>query len=484
MRVIIFKMSFVRVNSIREGSSKLKKACRDALYNLPKPLDAMPLRERVDNLVVGRMPHVMIVATPGSGKTTILLCELPEWMHWRQAQNWSHKAVISVPEYSLAGQMERDCARHCPGLRVVTMYGRGWKIDGKHTCCREAALAGEIISRGGDPNDWPCNDCGCVYQEQKEAAEDADIVIVVSNFLFQWLSLKASKGVALWIIDERFTDKGLILPKIDEPDELEIPVEGFADRVANVPVLQNGMKDDVNTQRVIVGFRKLEQATKDAWKQELDLAARFGRAPLPAAVEAKFLHKAGMDLREVQSLLELNERRLVKVRKPQSVRDRQEVLKETSNDPVVLRHRHLLETVCAALGDKGRSGVVQVYQKKDGLVMCRIGRMEIREAVKCCPIIHLDATGSLPIVQYYSPRMELALHLEITAPHQRVYKVVDTLSGSAKQKANRDDSAWSMKCLDPRNARDDDERERRIRRLREIEEFCLARNAALITHKR
>ena len=60
-----------------------------------------------------------------------------------------------------------------------------------------------------------------------------------------------------------------------------------------------------------------------------------------------------------------------------------------------------------------------------------IGHKEIDEEIMALPIIHADATLPFEIVRHYLPNLQLALDLDVEAPHMRVTQVIGLPVGKA-----------------------------------------------------
>ena len=64
-----------------------------------------------------------------------------------------------------------------------------------------------------------------------------------------------------------------------------------------------------------------------------------------------------------------------------------------------------------------------------------IGRKEINETIAGLPLIHADATLQFELVHHYLPNLQLALDLEVEAPHMQVTQVIGLPVGKASLQA-------------------------------------------------
>jgi putative DNA primase/helicase len=114
---------------------------------------------------------------------------------------------------------------------------------------------------------------------------------------------------------------------------------------------------------------------------------------------------------------------------------------------------------------------------KDGAVLClRInGRRAIHKRIAELPVIVLDATLNLEILKYFFSRIEVALDLKVTAPHEHTTQVVGLPVGKA-----------SLSQLEPGKRSTTEEKRvgnKRQRLLKTVRKLAGGRRTLVITNK-
>jgi hypothetical protein len=410
----------------------------------------------------GRMPasHKAFKITTGVGKSEQLRREIAEYVPEAKRLGLPHRALYLVPTHSLGDEARKKMPA---GITTALWQGRqATSVSTGEPLCRnleavKAALAiGADVEgtacrkdvRGGDPVVCPFYEA-CGYQAQKKAAKAADVVFAAHEIGFQPPEILGD-GFGLVVIDEGFWQDGII--------DTRIVISGLALDLKAFPVRDNGVNvNSDDTEHLADMIARLQRAldglpdgyvTKAAIAAEGLLAAdRYEDGSCTKARKYEWRRKVDAGLRPGDDAA-AREKAL----------DRYQFLGQIPRRAAMWRA--LDELLGGDADASGRLRIETTPTKEGSIRYLRIlGRKDINEKIAELPIIHADATMQIDLVRHYLPRIEMALDLDVDAPHMRVTQVIGLPVGKL-----------SLQALAPGKRRPDQE-ERITRKRQRLADF-------------
>jgi hypothetical protein len=420
--------------------------------------------------------HSAIRITTGAGKSEATRAAAARYVCEAKKRGIPHRVAVYVPTHRLG-----DEARQRFPADISTALLQSRKANdlatGEPLCLNLAAVeAAEAIGadveqaacrkgrRGADPILCPFyNQCG--YQRQKEAAKQADIVFAAHQYLFGPPEV-LTKNVGVVVIDESFWQSGLLFPKL--------AVDGLDAELPEFPVRDHdGKKNSDDTHHLADLIERLKSAVKASPVGEyLTKAALLAAGLLPAnkyedgsgATAAKLEWRRKVDVGLLPGAGEETYRRRAK---------QFGFLGQLPKRAAMWR---AVEELLSGPDDATGQLRTELRTTADGSVLYLKlnGRRDIHERIVEMPVIALDATLNLDIVKQFFPRMNLALDLEVQAPHERVTQVVGLPVGKA-----------SLSKLEPGKRRPQEEQRvanKRERLLKVVRRLAAGRPCVVITN--
>lgn len=422
--------------------------------------------------------HSAICITTGTGKSEATRTAAVGYVGEAKKHGIPHRVAVYVPTHKL-GEEARQ--RFAAGISTALLQSRKANdlATGKPLCLNLPAVeAAEAIGadveqaacrkgrRGADPILCPFyNECG--YQRQKEAAKQADIVFAAHQYLFAPSDVLTNK-VSVVVIDESFWQSGLSSPKL-AVDGLDAELEAFPVRD------HDGKRNSDDTHHLADLIERLKSAVKASPVGEyLTKAVLLAAGLLPCekyenggsgATAARLEWRRKVDVGLSPGAGEETCRRRAKqfgflgqLRKRAAMWQAVEELLSGPDDATGRLRTELKTTADGSV----------LYLKLNG-------RRDIHERIAALPVIALDATLNLDIVEHFFPRMDLALDLEVLAPHESVTQVVGLPVGKA-----------SLSQLEPGKRRPEEEQRvanKRERLLKVVRRLADGRRCVVITNK-
>jgi hypothetical protein len=432
----------------------------------------------LSNRINSEPDHSAIRITTGAGKSETTRAAVAGYVCEAKKRGIPHRVAIYVPTHRLGEE-----ARQRMPADITTALLQSRKANdiatGEPLCLNLPAVeAAEAIGadveraacrkarRGGTPILCPrYHECG--YQRQKRAAKQADIVFAAHQYLFGPPDA-LTNNVGIVVIDESFWQSGLSFAKL--------AVDGLGAELQAFPVRDsNGDKNPDDTAHLAELIERLKSAVKASPVGEyLTKAALLAAGMLPCekhedggsgATAAKLEWRRKVDLGLLPGAGEEVCRRHSKQfgflgqlpKRAAMWRAVEELL--SGPDDATGRLRTELKTTA--------EGSV-LYLKLNG-------RRDIHERIAETPVIALDATLNIEIVKQFFPRLDIALDLQVQAPHERVTQVVGLPVGKA-----------SLAQLEPGRRRPEEEQRvgnKRERLLKVVRRLAAGRRCVVITNK-
>jgi hypothetical protein len=191
---------------------------------------------------VGDPPHLGLLGITGLGKSEeIRQAIVRHYVPDAKRLGLPHRSLILVPTHRLASEA-RDKMPN--GVTVAVWQGRGGKhVDsGEPMCRRNDTAVKDALKLGVNVEETVCKNktakcpdyVGCLYQAQKTAAHEADVVYAAHEVLFQ-MPEPIGEGFGLIIADEGFWQDGLLV----NPNS-RLAIEGLASELKDFPVRDHG----------------------------------------------------------------------------------------------------------------------------------------------------------------------------------------------------------------------------------------------------
>jgi putative DNA primase/helicase len=431
------------------------------------------------------LPQIGIRVTTGAGKTEAVLRWLQKWIGKCRAEGWTSRVLFLVPTHKLGAEMLSRASR--VGLNAAVYRGREAELPGSPSMkmCADTEAIRLGVKIGADLRKDICGELGtdvdpkskshkccfrfqCPWWGQLDDCRNADMLIATHEFLWFELPGGIGDGIGLTIIDENFWQRGLEIP--NDNDSRRIPIEGFARAVELAP----GSLTPDQARALSAISAKVETALRLAW----------GRKPAAAEsvplARAEFL-EAGLMAQDVEAALCLERQRMVKpeLRPGMTAEARRAAVKPALINEAIRLREDLWRTIQVLYVTREKAtGWLVLEQQGERLNLTVLGRKPVREAILGKPIVHLDATMAIAAVRSYFPQLRLIVDVDVEAPYQRVVQVLGRSASGSRGHGN-----WSRLSLDPRRTRDKAERNRREKRLKKVQMFCLSQNAGIVTHE-
>ena len=319
----------------------------------------------------------------------------------------------------------------------------------------------------------------CGYQAQKEAVKSADVIFCAHEYMFALPKLLTRK-VGLAVIDESFWQAGLSFSQI-AVDALDAELPAF-------PVRDRGLDKNIDdTAHLADLIDRLKLAVSLARGEQLiDFPGNFSRKDgyltKAALLAAGLLPGDKYEDGSGAAAAKLEWRRKVEVDlTPQSSEETAKARAKEYRFLGQLGKRAAMWRAIEELlsGTDEATGRLRILMKntKDGAVLClRInGRRDIHERIAELPVIVLDATLNLEILKHFFPRIEVALDVKVTAPHEHMTQVIGLPVGKS-----------SLSQLEPGKRSTEEEKRvanKRERLLKTVRKLTAGRRSLLITNK-
>ena len=378
--------------------------------------------------------HSATRITTGAGKSETTRCAVADYVREAKKRGIPHRVAIFVPTHKLGDEARK---RFSDDISTALLQSRRANdlATGEPLCLNLAAVeAAEAIGadvdsaacrkgrRGGDPILCPFYET-CGYQRQREAAKQADIVFAAHQYLFAPPEV-LTKKVGVVVIDEGFWQSGLSFAKL-AVDGLDAELQAFPVRD------HDGDKNSDDTHHLADLIERLKSAIKASPAGEyLTKAALLAAGLLPC----EKYENGGSGATAAR----LEWRRKVDVGLSPGAGE--ETCKRQAKQfsflgqlPKRAAMWHAVEELLSGPTDATGRLRPEFRTTADGSVLFLElhGRRDIHERIAALPIIALDATLNLDIIRHFFPRIELALDLEVHAPHERVTQVVGLPVGKA-----------------------------------------------------
>jgi hypothetical protein len=319
----------------------------------------------------------------------------------------------------------------------------------------------------------------CGYQAQKEAVKNADVIFCAHEYMFALPKLLTRK-VGLVVVDESFWQAGLSFS--------HIAVDALDAELPTFPVRDRGLDKNIDdTAHLADLIDRLKLAVSLARGEQLiDFPGNFSRKDgyltKAALLAAGLLPGDKYEDGSGAAAAKLEWRRKVEVDlTPQSSEETAKARAKEYRFLGQLGKRAAMWRAIEELlsGTDEATGRLRILMKntKDGAVLClRInGRRDIHERIAELPVIVLDATLNLEILKHFFPRIEVALDVKVTAPHEHMTQVIGLPVGKS-----------SLSQLEPGKRSAAEEKRvsnKRARLLKTVRKLTAGRRALLITNK-
>jgi putative DNA primase/helicase len=388
-----------------------------------------------------------------------------------------HRVAVYVPTHRL-GEEARQ--RFPAGISTALLQSRKANdlATGEPLCRNLAAVeAAEAIGadveqaacrkgrRGGDPILCPFYET-CGYQRQRQRAKQADIVFAAHQYLSGPPEV-LFKDVGVVVIDEGFWQSGLWFSKL-AVDGLDAELQAFPVRDLS------GDKNSDDTAHLADLIERLKSAVKASPVGEyLTKATLLAAGLLPCE---KYENGSGANA------VKLEWRRKVDVNLwpgagEETCRRQAKQFGFHGQLPKRVAMWQAVEELLSGPFDATGRLRTEMKTTADGSVLYLKlnGRRDVHERIAKVPVMALDATLNIDVVNHFFPRIKLALDLEVRAPHERVIQVVGLPVGKA-----------SLSQLEPGRRRSEEEQRvanKRERLLTVVRRLAAGRPCVVITNK-
>ena len=361
--------------------------------------DGLTLLQRIECDLLGPS-HLAIAAQTGAAKTTSAIEGTAWFVKEAERRGLPDRVLYVVRTLDLADEIAAKLRAH--GLSVAVFHGRNQpdpQQPNQSMCLNPGAVEAAIaqayrVERAACKSDN--RECAlyrlCAYQQQKRELAHAKVVVCAHEWLFRRLPAEAG-AFAATIIEESFAATGLITEYIKLAD--------LKNDLVRWPVLRRGIPDHASTARL----RRLRQLLFDAL-----MLMRSEGCAVPNA-----MRQVGLTAEDCSRAAKLERRRAVAglVEPGMSRSDSAAAsVQKTANRSIRLYVK--LWEECARFEHTGR---IQVSEKSVWLHQRRLLRREIADR----PILVLDATAQLEILQHYLEFCEVK-RISVDAPNQRIHR--------------------------------------------------------------
>jgi putative DNA primase/helicase len=433
--------------------------------------------------------HAALVCGLGTGKSSTARGALPAFIARQQAARLPHRVLWTVPTHKLGGEARKQM--EALGLQIAVMRGREATdpdADEPDTAmCLAPEAVKDAIAIGADVERSVCgnpdNECcqfyrACGYQRQKAAVAAADVVIAAHNILFHQLAEIVTRNLALVITDEAWWQIGL------EPAR-ETKLSSFVDDVIDHPVLRDpdavrGLEG--KKRRRPKGAVRRQRADEPNTSVLHELAVKAQRA-FEATAHGEMISReavlaAGLSPEDCAMARQLDWRRkrLDVLRPGMSPEARKAAVRRAAVNATLPRRAGIWKALEDLLtGTETHSGRLELGLKTDATGSCRVillhSRRDLRDIVIESPILLLDATMPLRVVQHYLPRLKVLADVQAAAPHLDTFQIL---------------GGWGKTSIIPFSRASPTENLRRERLLHELRDFVVFHsggNALVITYR-
>ena len=415
-------------------------------------------------------PHEGLKVGLGIGKTHATGEEVAVYLAEARAAGITHGVLWTAPTLDLADQTRDMLADH--GLSVGVYRGRrapnpeattppkGPNDDEGRMCLdlpsvRLAHDAGANVAESvcgkerGEDHERCVHFPQCPFQRNNKALRDVDIVVAAHNALLQELPSKVEAGRGLTIIDETFWQAGL--------STTEIALGDLTGDILDAPVRGKGDEEDWKATESL-------QSTMNA------LVLALGSHEDATPVVADTFRRAGLEAAHCRGQARVQWRRMIPLamRPGMPIEERRAAARDAATNRRIPGMVRLLHTVADILdGNENALGRVELTtsELKKGTER-RVALHYLRGMVKARlerPVLHLDATMPVAAVRQYLSRLEITAEVEATTPHMRLVQVLST-------RENR--GGWGKNSVIPDDATEDEERDRREKRLSTVRDLA------------
>jgi putative DNA primase/helicase len=293
----------------------------------------------------------------------------------------------------------------------------------------------------------------CLYQGQKTAASEADIVYAAHEALFQ-ATESIGEGFGLVVIDEGFWQDGL-----NVKPTWRLAIEGLATELKDFPVVDHGGRALVNdTGHLRTLIEKVQHALGRMPDGEVQRQPLLDEGLIPSNQPLNFNVPSCVAAVKMEWARKIDD---IGLRPDTSDTDREKLVAKFGFLGQLQRRVHmwgLLDELIS--GPDPSSGRLRIETVNDGSGPVRylrlLERMEIVAGLAKLPIIVADATLPEAIVREFLPNLSITGGHTVTTPHQRITQVLTGRMGVGKS---------SLQPLPP--GKRTPEEEDRVRRKRE-----------------
>lgn len=435
---------------------------RTAVWNA-LPEDERPLPE-----------HAGLMVGVGTGKSTAARAALPRYIEKAKAERRPHRIVWAVPTHRLGGEALAEMRRL--GLNAAIWHGREASVPGScdpddavqsmracrnldavHDALAIHAKVEQAVCGSGKPGEpfcpWRTGRDQCLFQAQKPAIANADVIIIAHQVMFTSLPKEVRRGLAAVIVDESWWQAGLLPHR-------ELNLDGFADEPLRHPVLARSPKgllvsDDPETNDLHALSAMAEKGFRSITEGEL--------------VSKEAMIGVGLTAAHCASAIALEWRRLREgvIQPGQTQQQRKEAMQSAKGNGVIPKRASLWRALKDLLeGDASHTGRIQIGRRDtaDGSLATILlhSRLDIREEIFKLPMLLLDATMPTEIVRHYLPRLEVLAEVRSAAPHMTVHQII---------------GGWGKTSLVPHDRATAEENRRRGELVNELADFVALNSA-------
>ncbi|OYV68199.1 MAG: hypothetical protein B7Z67_14130, partial [Acidiphilium sp. 21-60-14] len=364
--------------------------------------------------------HFAMQVDVGLGKSATARQEVSRFISEARLAGSPHRVLWLVPHHRLSNETLKEF--NSLGLTAMVWRGRETTDPGTNQAmCLDIDAIKEAQAVHADVEKTVCgtmagSHCpflsGCRYLQQKQAAASADVVIAANNALFTSIPIKLN-DFGLVVVDEGFWQRGV--PKV-----AEISLSSLVSDVSVANVLQNKTVDLRGTKKLIDFCSIIERAAKTTADNEfLSAASIKGRMSVDdaqAAAKLEWARKVNVDS---------------KLKPNMGTQQRKKVLEEAALNPTLSRRSAMWVAIEAMLSDLEEGRLLKASQRSSSGSQTKINlynRHKIHQDIACLPILHLDATLEMDLVNVFLPHMKLKTSLRAATPHQHITQVLSTRS--------------------------------------------------------
>lgn len=375
----------------------------------------------------------------GVGKTHTTIRALKDFIDRMKDLGLPYRVLYLVPTHRLGSEILESFVS--AGIDAATFRGREAddleNSDGTKsqlTMCLDLAAVKDARQLGLDPeraacgtatSEWRCSHFfNCSYQKQKEAAANADVVVVAHAFLFRTAPQFLTKKVGIIITDESFWQSGI--------ETRFLKVASFGVNLNTFPVLQTEEKgqgiDPIGTKILSELHNKVLKAcsehTDGYFQKQLFVAAGLDADMCALAAKYEFARKVPVPMRPGLTQVQRDE-----LRTQGAINAQVGTLGEFWG----LLGRALspeAEALCGRLELKTH----HTAQGTERLLVLRL-RRDFSKLVRRLPVLMLDATFPGVIMKHFASNIRPLAEIRVAAPFMRVTAIIGGGFGKIEQEA-------------------------------------------------